>query len=129
MSGLRRRLGRSDDRGWGRGWLRSDRARERDRKFSEDEQIKALKWQWRVACQRSPVGRMIYTPSGVTIAIPIIKHIDLGPPIRMRVQLSSGQTADDLIKAAPSIASAMNVAALHVATLTPPWVLVTVRLA
>ena len=82
------------------------------------EQIAALRWQWRKACEESPLKRMIYTPSGVTIAIPIIAHIDLGPPITLRIQMRPGQTIEGLAAAAPSIAASMNVPGLQVTTLT-----------
>lgn len=126
MSKVRRQAGYSDGMGRGWGWLRSNRARQRDHELEGAEQIAALRWQWRKACEVSPVGRMIYTPSGVTVTIPIIAHIDLGPPITLRVQMRPGQTIAGLVAAAPSIAASMNVAGLHVAPLTPPWARVTV---
>jgi hypothetical protein len=89
-------------------------------------QVAALQWQWRKACEESALKRLIYTPSGVTISIPTIEHIDLGPPITLRIKMRPGQTIDSLVAAAPSVAASMNVPALHVTTLTPPWARVTV---
>jgi len=90
------------------------------------EQVAALQWQWRKACEESPLKRLIYTPSGVTISIPTIESINLGPPIILKIKMRPGQTIDSLVAAAPSIAASMNVPALHVSTLIPPWALVTV---
>ncbi len=69
----------------------------------------------------TPLARMIYTPSGVAVTVPIIAHVDLGPPITLRIQMRPNQTIADLVSAAPSIAAAMNVSGLHVNMLTPPW--------
>jgi hypothetical protein len=124
MSGLRHHASFSDDgtdRGWG--WRRSHRARQRDRERADAERISELQWQWRSACAVTKLGRMIYTPSGVTTTLPLIQHVDLGPPVTFRVKMRPGQTIADFVEAAPSIASDLNVAGLHVSRMADPhWV-------
>ena len=102
------------------GW--SDRARRRERERAEAELIAELHWQWRSVCQGTSLAQMIYTPSGPTKAIPMIGHIDVGPPVSFTVRIRPGQTIDDFVKAAPLIAPALGAAALQVAPLVQQWV-------
>jgi len=81
-----------------------------------------LRWRWRNACSATPLAPMIYTPSGVTRAVPTIDHIDLGPPVRLRVRLRIGLTIADFIDAAPKIAPAMGVAAIRFTQVAEHWV-------
>jgi len=82
-----------------------------------------LRYQWRCACNVTPLGRMIYTPSGVSTTIPVIGQIDLGPPTTFTVKMRPGQTLDDYRKAAPSIASTLHVAGVHVSPMSATgWV-------
>jgi hypothetical protein len=105
--------------GWG--WLLSDRASRRDRQRADAELINDLHWQWRSACQGTSLAQMIYTPSGPTKAIPMIGHIDLGPPVTFNVRMRPGQTIADFVNAAPLIAPTLNAAVLHVTPLVPQW--------
>ena len=105
---------------WGR--RRLDRARERELAAADAEQISDLHTQWRNACTPDTLGRTIYTPSGVSIAIPLIKYVDLGPPIRFTVQMRPGQTYEQFVRTAPAIASAMNVQELQVSRHHAHWV-------
>src|SRR6185369_7298516 len=93
--------------------------RERER---AGEQMADLRWRWRNACSATPLAPMIYTPSGVTRAVPTIDHIDLGPPVRLRVRLRIGLTIADFIDAAPKIAPAMGVAAIRFTQVAEHWV-------
>lgn len=102
-------------------WPRSYRARQRDRKHAEAEQINELRWLWRSACSASSLAQVIYTPSGVTRAVPMIGQVNLGPPISFTVKIRPGQSLADFIAAAPSIAPALNVAALQITPLVPQW--------
>lgn len=104
-----------------RGRSRSSRAQRRERERAESERMNELRWQWRCACQSSSLAQMIYTPSGATRTVPVIEHIELGPPIALTVRVRPGQTLTDFVKAAPTIAAAMNVGALHVTLPTPHW--------
>lgn len=88
----------------------------------EVEQINDLKWTWRKACEKTELSQMIYTASGVTIAIPVIEHVDLGPPITLRVRMREGQTVSDFVIAAPILAARLSVAELRVAPLLAHWV-------
>jgi hypothetical protein len=115
------------DRAWG--WPRSERARRRERERDKAEMISELRWQWRSACTGTALAPMIYTPSGPTRAVPLIGHVDLGPPVTLIVKVRPGQTLDDFVAAAPLIAPAMNVAALEVTPLVPHWVRVVLRTA
>lgn len=81
-----------------------------------------LRWRWRNACSATPLAPMIYTPSGVTRAVPIIDHIDLGPPVTLTVRMRLGQTINDFVDAAPRIAPAMNVTAIRVTPIAQQWV-------
>src|SRR6478672_4818253 len=87
---------------------RSGRVRRRDRELAA-ERMSDLRWRWRNACSATPLAPMIYTPSGVTRAVPIIDQIDLGPPVTLTVRMRLGQTINDFVDAAPRIAPAMNV--------------------
>jgi hypothetical protein len=110
--------------GTAREWCspRSNRARRRDRERGEAELVSDLRWQWRSACAGTSLGQVVYTPSGPTRAVPLIGHVDLGPPVTFTVRVRPGQTLADFVAAAPSIAPALNVAALQVTPLVPQWV-------
>jgi hypothetical protein len=84
--------------------------------------IGELRWQWRCACSNSSLAQMIYTPSGATRGVPVIARVDLGPPISMVVRVRPGQTAADFTTAAPTIAPALNAAALEIIPLASNWV-------
>jgi hypothetical protein len=103
-------------------WPRSHRARRRDRERAAAERMSDLRWRWRMACSATPLAPMIYTPSGVTKAAPIIDHIDLGPPIVLTVRMRLGQTIADFVDAAPKIAPAMEVAGIKVIPIAQQWV-------
>ena len=104
------------------GWPWSERARRRARERADAELISELRWQWRCACSNSSLAPMIYTPSGATRGVPVIAHVELGPPVSFMVRVRAGQTAADFAAAAPVIAPAMNVAALEVIPLASNWV-------
>jgi hypothetical protein len=123
MFGRQRHTGYTDDRtahAWG--WPRSERARQRDRARADSHLISELKWQWRSACQGTPLAPMVYTPSGPTRAVPVIGHVDLGPPVTFTVRIRPGQTIADFVASAPAIAPAFGVAELEVSPLVPQWV-------
>jgi hypothetical protein len=103
------------------GWLRSDRAQRRDRECIEAERISDLRWQWHSACSVRSLAHVIYTPSGVTRAVPLISQVDLGPPVSFVVRLRAGQSLGDFIAAAPSIAPFLNAAELRITPLAPQW--------
>jgi hypothetical protein len=102
-------------------WPVSERARRRERERAEAEQIAELRWLWRGACSGTPLAPMIYTPSGASRTVPVIGHIDLGPPVSMTVKIRPGQTVKDFLTAAPTLAAAMNVAELRVIPLAQHW--------
>jgi hypothetical protein len=93
-----------------------------ERERDAAELIAEVHWQWRSVCQGTSLAQMIYTPSGPTKAIPMIGHIDVGPPVSFTVRIRPGQTIDDFVKAAPLIAPALGAAALQVTPLVPQWV-------
>jgi hypothetical protein len=107
-------------RAWG--WPRSERARRREQERADAELIGELRWLWRSACSGTALAPIVYTPSGPTRAVPLIGHVDLGPPVTLIVKIRPGQTLADFVAAAPSIAPAMNVAALEVTPMVPHWV-------
>ena len=107
-------------RGWS--WLRSQRSRQRNRERAEAELIDELRWQWRSACLKTPLAKILYTPSGATRVVPMIDHVDLGPPLSLTVKRRPGQTVADFVAAAPTIASEMGVLAIEVVPLTAHWV-------
>ena len=104
-----------------RGWPRSERARQRDRERADAEMISILRWQWRSACAATSLSQVIYAPSGTSRAVPMIGQVDLGPPISFTVRMRPGQTLDDFTAAAPSIAPAMNAAALQITPFVAQW--------
>lgn len=106
---------------WGLRWW-SERARQRDRARDDAELISDLRWQWRSACAATSLAQMIYTPSGATRAVPMIAHVDLGPPIIFTVRVRPGQRLADFVAAAPAIAPALKATALDIALITPEWV-------
>jgi len=112
----------NDQTGPARGWSLAERARRRDRERADAELISDLRWQWRSACTASSLSQMIYTPSGATRSIPMIGHVDLGPPVSFSVRMRPGQTFADFTAAAPSIAPRMGVAMLQATPLSSNWV-------
>jgi hypothetical protein len=113
---------REDDAPSALRWPRSERAHKRDRQRAESQQMSELRWQWRSACTGTPLAQMIYTPSGPTRAVPIVDHIDLGPPIALTVRIRPGQTIDEFVAAAPAIAPVLNAKELRVTPLAQRWV-------
>ena len=101
---------------------RSERTRRREQERADAHYISELRWQWRNTCSGTPLAHMIYTPSGATRAVPMIEHVDLGPPVTFIVRMRPGQTTADFVAAAPSIAPAFSVSALEVTPLAQPWV-------
>jgi len=101
---------------------RSDRISRRERERADIERIAELRWSWRSACAGTPLAPMVYTPSGPSRAVPLIDHIDLGPPITLTVRVRPGQTIADFIAAAPSIAPSMGMAELRVSPFVQQWV-------
>jgi len=102
--------------------LRSERARRREQERADAHYISELRWQWRNTCSGTPLAPMIYTPSGATRAVPIIDHVDLGPPVTFTVRMRPGQTIADFIAAAPAIAPAFGVKTLEVTPIVQQWV-------
>ena len=100
----------------------SDRASRRERERADAELISEVRWMWRSACAGTPLAPMVYTPSGPSRAVPLIDHIDLGPPITLTVRVRPGQTIADFIAAAPSIAPSMGMAELRVSLFIQQWV-------
>ena len=106
--------------GWGRRW--SEWVERRDRERGDAELIHELQWQWRSACAATSLSQIIYTPSGPTRAVPMIGHVDLGPPVSFTVRVRPGQTLADFTVAAPSIAPSLGATALKVVPLVSHWV-------
>jgi len=84
--------------------------------------VSEVHWQWRSACATTPLAPIIYTPSGATRAVPVIVHVDLGPPIALIVKVRPGQAVADFTAAAPTIAAALDVAELEVTRVGLHWV-------
>jgi len=101
---------------------RSERARRRERERSNAELISEVRWLWRSACAGTPLAPMVYTPSGPSRAVPVIDHIDPGPPVTLTVRIRPGQTIADFVAAAPLIAPTMGVAELQVSPSVQQWV-------
>jgi hypothetical protein len=101
---------------------RSERVSRRERERADAETIAEVKWMWRSACAGTPLAPMVYTPSGPSRAVPLIDHVDLGPPITLTVKVRPGQTIADFLAAAPSIAPSMGMAELRVSPFVQQWV-------
>lgn len=111
---------------------RRERRERRERERADAELMKELRWQWRNVCSGTSLAHILYTPSGATRAIPMIDHIDLGPPITLTVRMRPGQSLADFVAAAPTIAPALGASALEVYPSAQQWlriVLVTAPLA
>lgn len=106
---------------WGLSWW-SERALQRQRAQIDAELIGELQWQWRSACAATSLSQMVYTPSGPSRAVPMIAHVDLGPPVSFTVRTRPGQSIADFVAAAPTIAPALDATALEVTALRAPWV-------
>ena len=104
------------------GWPRFERTRQRNRERADAELISEVRWQWRSACANTSLAPMIYTPAGATRAVPVIPHLDLRPPVAVTVKVRPGQSIADFVRAAPTIADAMDVMELAVTPLAPHWV-------
>ena len=100
----------------------AERTRQREQAEADAELIRDLRWQWRSVCAATSLSQMIYTPSGPSRAVPLIEHVDLGPPISLTVKMRPGQRLADFADAAPAIAPALNATALKVMPLAAPWV-------
>ena len=109
-------------------WFRPQEFRERAlrREQAADDALRVgdLKWRWRQACERSGLGRLVYTPSGPSMAIPLIGRITLGTPISFTVQRRPGQLLADFEAAGPRIAAAMGVAGIRVRPLAGEWIVI-----
>jgi hypothetical protein len=124
MVGWRERTAFADDdtvAARGLGWW-SERARRRQRAQDDAQLMSDLRWQWRSVCAATPLSHIIYTPSGATRGVPMIEHVDLGPPISLTVKMRPGQRLADFVNAAPAIAPFLNATALEVRPLAHPWV-------
>jgi DNA segregation ATPase FtsK/SpoIIIE, S-DNA-T family len=110
----------------GRGWW-TERARQRAQAQADAELISELRWQWRSVCAATSLSQMMYTPSGATRGVPMIEHVDLGPPISLVVKMRPGQRLADFDAVAPVIAPALGATALEVTPLAAPWVRVVLR--
>jgi hypothetical protein len=98
------------------------RALDRDRAIDDAQRVADIKWQWRKACEVSGLGRLVYTPSGPSMSMPVIGRVELGPPTTITVRLQPGQLPDDIRAVAPRIAAAMSVARIDVRSLAAEWV-------
>jgi hypothetical protein len=105
-------------------WPRSERARRWAHERADAELISEIRWQWRNACLSSitPLAPIVYTPTGTTRGVPVIGHVDLGPPVSLTVRIRPGQTIADFIAAPPSIAAALNAESLQVIPISAHWV-------
>jgi hypothetical protein len=101
-----------------------ERAVRREQEAEEALHIGDLKWQWRQACELTGLGRLVFTPSGQTMAIPLIGRITLGTPISFTVQRRPGQLLADFEAAGPRIAAAMGVARIRVRPLAGEWIVI-----
>ena len=70
MFGRQRHTGYTDERRPRVGLAAVER-RQRDRARADSHLISELKWQWRSACQGTPLAPIVYTPSGPTRAVPV----------------------------------------------------------
>ena len=102
--------------------VRSERARRRERERADAETVREMRWLWRSACVGTALAPMIYTPSGASRAVPLVDHVDLGPPITLTVRIRPGQRVDDFVAAAPLIAPAMGMAEVQVTPFRHQWV-------
>jgi len=93
---------------------------------AEAQRLTLLQERWQQACHHIGLGLMIYTPSGVVVAVPRVARADFSPPVSFTVSLRPGQGAADLEAAAPRLARALGVAGLRVDELAAGWVNVVV---
>lgn len=54
------------------------RADEREQALDNMNRIREIEWSWREACEGNGLGRQIFTPSGPTMAVPMIGRVTLG---------------------------------------------------
>ena len=101
-----------------------ERARRRDQAVNDARRIGDIKWQWRQACELSGLARLVFTPSGPTMFIPVIGRVTPGPPTTFTVRTQPGQLLADFEAAAPRIAAAMGVAGIRVRTLAAEWIVI-----
>jgi hypothetical protein len=101
---------------------RANRNLQREQDRANAEMITEIRWLWRRACMDTALMSIVNTASGPTRAVPVIGHVELGPPIALTVKLRPGQTYSDFANALPSIAPAMGMVGLRVTPLVPSWV-------
>jgi hypothetical protein len=109
-------------------WFRPQEFRERAlrREQAADDALRVgdLRWRWRQACERSGLARLVYTPSGPSMAIPLIGRVTPGPPTTFTVRRRPGQLLADFEAAAPRISAAMGVAGIRVRPLVGEWIVI-----
>ena len=100
------------------------RATRRDRSAFAAERIGDIKWQWRQVAEVAGLGRVVYTPNGPVMSVPLVGNVVLGPPTTFTVRLKPGQLVSDVTAVAPRIASAMGAHDIEVRALAAGWVLI-----
>jgi hypothetical protein len=109
---------------WFRPQAFRERALRREQEADDALRIGDINWQWRQACALSGLGRLVYTPSGPSVAIPLIGRVTPGPPTRFTVRRRPGQLLADFEAAAPRISAAMGVAGIRVRPLVGEWIMI-----
>lgn len=92
----------------------------------EAQRLAVLQYRWQEACHHAGLGLMIYTPSGVTVAVPRVMRADFDAPVSFTVALRPGQRAADIRAAEPRLARALGVAGFRVDEHEAGWVTVVV---
>jgi hypothetical protein len=100
------------------------RATRRDRSVFAAERIGDITWQWRQVCETTGLGRLVFTPNGPVMSIPLIGNVVLGPPTTFTVRLQPEQLVSDVAEVAPRIAAAMDAYDVDVRALAAGWVLI-----
>jgi hypothetical protein len=110
LSGLLRWFGPQRVRRW---------AEERDRAIDEAYRAGEIRWRWREASTGAGLGRLVFTPSGATMSVPVVTRVDLRGTTTLTVRLRSGQPANDIVAAQQRLADLMGVHWIRVTPLAP----------
>ena len=101
-----------------------ERALRREQAADDALRVGDLKWRWRQACELSGLARLVYTPSGPSMAIPLIGRVTPGPPTTFTVRRRPGQLLADFEAAERRISAAMGVARIRVRPLVGEWIVI-----
>jgi hypothetical protein len=94
------------------------RVAERDRAVDDAYLIEEMRWRWRKAAEGAGIGEFMYTPTGVTVSIPIVLRVQLRPTKRLTIRLRQGQLVRDIVAVQSRLCELMEAKGIRIARLS-----------